>query len=291
MRNEVSAEGVRKSSKEWADWLGQAIHPIMAVAESRDEHGMGAAVAPVATSAPMQARRPPPSDEIVAMAGRIAAQRGMNAEQQEMVRSMLHGLSDTVFAGGAVMLPTGPRPPPEYLEQMTQGISHSGGDPKQIKAMLTLITDVLFGATDSRQLASSTSSAPLVRPSPRKLSAIAKRVALRSGGPDREEAVTQMLETVMRAMFDGPGGVQESVQSSTQVEAQRRVRSASRSQGQDADVAAIVAEQVASQLVTARSSVRSQSTTSEQVREEVNLEVRNLLAELCTVLYAEKSPR
>lgn len=111
------------------------------------------------------------------MARRIAAMRGMSSEQEEMVRSMLGSLSDTIFtsapgaslavAASAAVPRAEPqtraqlaalmskssvrRPTQREMQQMARSIGERCGYDQvgAAQTMLQLMTDVLFGPSDS----------------------------------------------------------------------------------------------------------------------------------------------
>jgi len=219
----------------------------------------------------------PNREEIDNMASRIAASRNMSSGEEDMVRRMLTDLADQLFYGSSdpsafriheIGL-QGPqsglrRPGSEELQQIAKAVGGGRGDGQvaATHALLTLMTDALFGgeAGSSSSGAASRGCLPanVPRPSPRTLETIAQRVIARSGS-DREGRVREMLAGLTEAVF-GP-----TVDSQVPVFARP--------------------DEAGSQPPTARSSVRSKSTTSEDVKEELNQEVRGLLSELCGVLF------
>lgn len=251
---------------------------------------------PMASSSSMPQR--PTQAQLDGMSASVAASRGMGPEQAAAVRRMLGDMTQALFgdASGpptpAAARPAAPfaRPSSAEISQMAASVAARCGNQELAKSMISTMTDTLFGLQEqdavaparsaSYRTASRAHAGGLRRPSPRSLDTIAQRV-LRRAGSQHEAVVRETLVQMTESLF--PTGA-------SRKERQRSNQSAS---GAASSVIEAAAGEITSKLYTARSSQRSgrsRSTGSEEVRRELNHEVRGLVTDLCTTIFADSPP-
>jgi len=162
----------------------------------------------------------PRSAELKAMASRIAESRNMNEEQEEQVREMLVDLTDRIYGGGmgqpsssGFPKQTGTRglihgtstnrPDARELQEIAEAIGERCGADQVEPAMAVLgvMTDVLFGGSQSRGAVPSY----MQRPSPRTLEAITQRVVQRTGNMQKANTINDLAARLTDSVFGGAG--------------------------------------------------------------------------------------
>jgi len=216
--------------------------------------------------------RRPSREEINQMAQRIAETRHMSSSQEQAVRVLLADIADQLFKESHAStssvarhsVPAGQtsqlralvatsmsrRPNRSEIKQMARSIGQSSdGDEERAMQLLHLMSDTMFGSTQSR-LGGPTVDALLPHvqpPSPRTLENITRKVVARTGRFARKEEVRQMLTGLTDSLF-------------------RKVNTGH-----------VPGD-------SARSSARSR-TDSEDGKQNLNAEVHGLLMELCGALF------